>query len=69
MTKAGSTNISRQKKNQQTHEVPGEQSGAGFLLYNQEILLDGQDLLHDAPTSAYQTTSSLSSRRSVLIPS
>jgi len=69
MTKAGSTKYFAPKKNQQTHEVPGEQSGAGFLLYNQEILLDGQDLLHDAPTSAYQTTSSLSSRRSVLIPS
>jgi len=55
-TKIGSTNTSRQKKT--THEVPQEQSAARaffYNLYNREILLDGQDLLHDAPTSAYQS--------------
>jgi len=32
----------------------GAAGGAGFLLYNREILFDGQDLLHDEPTSVYQ---------------
>jgi len=65
MTKAGSTNISRQKKNTPT-KFQGS-SGAGLLRYDREILLDGQDVLHDALTSAYQSASSLSSKRSVLI--
>jgi len=27
---------------------------SGLVLYNREILLDGQDILNDAPTSVYQ---------------
>jgi len=45
MTKIGSTNTSRQKKNDQRSS--GTVGGAGFVLYNREILHDGlgQDLL------------------------
>ena len=53
MTKIGSTNTSRQTKND-PRSSGGAVGGAGFLVYNRGILLDGQDLLHDAPTSAYQ---------------
>jgi len=60
--------IFRAKKNDRPTKYQ-RSSGAGFLLYNREILLDRQDLLYDAPTSAYQSVSSLSSRRSVLISS
>jgi hypothetical protein len=52
MTNTVSTNISRQKKIDRPTKFPWRSSGAGFLLYNREILVDGQDLLHDAPTSA-----------------
>jgi len=42
MTNTFSTNISRQKKFDRPTKFPLRSSGAGFLLYNPEILVDGK---------------------------
>ena len=40
------------KIEQRQHTPLGLFQGAGFLVYNREIIVEGQDVLHDAPTSA-----------------
>ena len=51
MTNTVSTNISRQKKSTDPRSSRGGAAARAFF-YNREILVNGQDLLHDAPTSA-----------------